>query len=61
MPVVDGRTDGWTHGCADRTEFLGPLLALPGVQKMKNTKYNMPINDEDVNLCRPCFEKGKYT
>ena len=21
----------------------------------------MPIKDEDDNLCRPCFEKGKYT
>ena len=25
MPVADGHTDG--------TEFIGPLLALPGVQK----------------------------
>ena len=29
MPVVDGCTDGRM----DETEFIGPLLALPGVQK----------------------------
>ena len=28
-----GRTDGRT----DETEFIGPLPALPGVQKVKNT------------------------
>ena len=27
---------------------------------MKNTN-NMPVNIEDVNVCRPCFEKGKHT
>ena len=32
MPVTDGRTDG--------TEFIGPLSALPGVQKrLEFTEY----------------------
>ena len=30
MPIVDRRTDGRM----DRTEFIGPLSALPGVQKI---------------------------
>ena len=32
MPVVDGHTDGRT----DRTEFIGPLSALPGIQKLSD-------------------------
>ena len=33
MPVADGRTDGRMDG----TEFIGPLSALKGVQKLLQT------------------------
>ena len=36
MPVADGRTDG--------TEFIGPLSALPGVQRATINPKNM--NDD---------------
>ena len=38
MPVADGCTDGRTGGRTDRTEFIGPLSALPGVQKFRDAK-----------------------
>ena len=40
MPVADGRTDGRTDG----TEFIGPLSALPGVQKAPLFKFERVQN-----------------
>ena len=43
MPVADGHTtDGWMDEWMDRTKFIGPLSALPGVQKatIKNLSEN---------------------
>ena len=37
MPLAEGRTNGWTDGrtdgWTDGTEFIGPLLALLGIQE----------------------------
>ena len=41
MPVLDGRTDG--------TEFIGPLPALPGVQKTIVRLQNMLHKCKYVN------------
>ena len=43
MPVTDGRT----YGRMDGTEFIGPLSALPQVQKIKTYRFVVALSVEN--------------
>ena len=55
MPVMENAHGRWTDGWTDRTEFIGLLSALSGIQKRTNHMKLNPVEKNSISDCRPNF------